>query len=155
KNGVVFHMLSEHWDGTNWSKVAMPGPADGKWNGIACPSATNCIAVGFDGATHAQVAQWNGTSWTLGSSAAGATYLTSVSCVSTTDCGGGGELPTGNGQTLVERWNGSTWSIGATPATATGSRLNAVACTSASSCTAVGGKNNYGDYFPPSGSVLI
>ena len=53
-NGPVFHMLSERWNGTSWSKVAMPGPAAGQWNGIACPSPTNCIAVGFDGSTHAQ-----------------------------------------------------------------------------------------------------
>jgi hypothetical protein len=157
--GPVTHMLSEHWNGTAWVVVAMPGSSDAQWNGISCASAASCTAVGFDGSAHALVAQWNGSSWALGTPAstpAGKTaYLTSVSCIGATDCTAAGELVGNKAQTLVERWNGATWSIEATPATTTNARLNAVSCTSATSCTAVGGTDPSGTYFPPTGTPII
>jgi hypothetical protein len=43
--------LIEHWDGRAWSIMESPTPVGGEaWlNGVACPSPTNCNAVGtFD-----------------------------------------------------------------------------------------------------------
>jgi len=69
-------------------------------------------------------------------------HLNGVSCVSASNCTAVGYYATSSspGRTLVERWNGTKWSIIPSPnATGSiGSYLNAVSCTAATSCAAVG-----------------
>jgi len=64
------------WDGSHWSRMtpaATPaGDDESGLNGIACPSANSCVAVGSTGrdvsSSQTMVQQWNGRSWTRVSS---------------------------------------------------------------------------------------
>src|SRR5262249_4389637 len=105
----------------------------GQLTAVSCTSAKFCLAAGFDG----HVAAWNGTSWSDRATAAGFTFLNSVSCTSPGSCEVTGFGPAGK---QAERWNGHSWSAQATPTPADGSSLalQAVSCTSAKSCEAVG-----------------
>jgi hypothetical protein len=68
--------------------------------------------------------------------------LVSDSCTSATSCTAVGQYENGASTTLVlaEAWNGRSWTIEKTPdpAGAAASQLDAVSCTSANGCTAVG-----------------
>jgi hypothetical protein len=111
-----------------------------------------CMAVGsYQGATAeltlAEV--WNGTGWTIVPSPNGSTtdfnQLSSVSCASAASCVAVGAYSNGTSDfTLGESWDGHSWTISPTvnPSTASGNpsqSLSGVACTSSTSCTAVGG----------------
>jgi hypothetical protein len=67
--------------------------------------------------------------------------LSSVSCVSATDCVAVGSVVrlSGEPQTLVESWNGGAWSVAPSPSPGIASFLTGVSCTSADVCVAVGG----------------
>jgi hypothetical protein len=67
--------------------------------------------------------------------------LTGVSCITPTDCAAVGTAPNASTtEAMVYFWNGSTWKPQtiATPANSGGIWLNAVSCTSATSCVVVG-----------------
>jgi hypothetical protein len=61
--------LAETWNGSKWQIVTTPSPGNSdELTGVACPAATDCLAVGSyvgkaDQLTLAE--QWNGTSWTV------------------------------------------------------------------------------------------
>jgi hypothetical protein len=88
--------------------------------------------------------------WTVQSTpnprGAAASALNGVSCPSISACTAVGQFVTGSGAqlTLAERWHGSRWRIQPTPNPAGSalSRLFAVACPAAGSCTAVGTANS-------------
>jgi hypothetical protein len=77
---------------------------------------------------------------------AAASALNGVSCSSGSACTAVGQFVTGSGgqRTLAERWNGDSWRIQPTPNPAGSpvSRLFAVACPAADTCTAVGISNS-------------
>jgi hypothetical protein len=83
-------------------------------------------------------------SWTIVSSpspAAGPGNLVAESCVSSSFCVAVGNFndASGNDQTLIESWNGTAWSLVSSPDVGTvPNDLTGVACTSSSSCQAVG-----------------
>ena len=142
--------ISEHWNGTTWSVVKSPSPDgfESMLPGVSCGSATNCIAVGsFQpptfGPKHLFTEQWNGTSWSLTAppSDVSQSALSSVSCVSATNCFAVGTDSSGyTEQTLIEHWNGTTWSVMASP-NASGTKassLVSISCSSATNCLAVG-----------------
>jgi hypothetical protein len=147
-NGAFDHRLAEHWNGTSWSLVALPGPEEVFWNGATCASSTSCLAVGStlpSGA--ATAATWNGTAWSAVASPAppAGTYysLSGVSCVTSSDCTAVGDSytassPTPAFQPLIQHWNGAAWSVVPGPTTFGGSHLEDVSCTTATDCTAVG-----------------
>jgi hypothetical protein len=151
--------LAERWNGTSWAIQAVPSPSGGTavgLQGVSCPSASACTAVGSytaSGVTVPLAERWNGTSWAIQTtpSPGGATTvdLQGVSCSSATACAAVGYYTTSTGTggdvTLAERWNGTAWSIQTTPSPTAdpGSYLTAVSCPSASSCTAVGYTSNY------------
>ena len=86
--------LAEHWNGTQWSIVATPdlgsqvtGFAAGasQWGGssVACPSRSDCWAVGFGRRNQALVEHWNGLVWgtvPLPYSGAQTSVLNAVGC---------------------------------------------------------------------------
>lgn len=137
---------------TTWSFQAVPLPAGathGSLTRVSCPSAANCLAVGYyfrSGTQLALAEHWNGSTWSVQATPnpAGATAvaLAGVSCVSAANCTAvGNYLAQAEPQrTLAEHWNGSKWSIQTTPnpADASVSELAAVSCTSTASCTTVG-----------------
>ncbi len=137
--------LVERWDGTKWTIVPSPNRSfanDSGLSGVACWSASGCLAVGHyttDIVTATLVEQWNGTAWSVVSSPNASdrnNELSAIACTSASQCFAVG---TGHG-TLAERWNGSGWSILTTPnpAGANGAAFTSVSCPSPSRCVAVG-----------------
>ena len=94
--------------------------------------------------------RWDGTKWSIqpipNPSSPGGGILNWVACPSASACTAVGASVDASANanplaTLAERWNGTRWSIQPTPnpAGVQGVRLEGVACTSPSACTAVGG----------------
>ena len=152
--------LVEQWDGASWSIMASPNLGRTKANrltDVSCVSATGCTAVGYsitrNGGQQALIERWNGTRWAIQPAArphgSQQSELEAVSCVPLGACFAVGSFigPHGNARTLVQESTGGRWVVLATPghSSAIGRSLNAVACTSATSCMAVG------DYVNPSG----
>jgi hypothetical protein len=140
--------LAEHWNGRRWSIQPTPtSKSPGVLNAVSCTSASACTAVG--GTPSKLLAErWNGTRWKVQHVPVPAGvhggFLTGVSCTSASSCiavGIAGFDSSGNPVgTIAERWNGHAWHIQQTPTfTSPGDAFNAVSCTSASACTAVGG----------------
>jgi hypothetical protein len=144
--------LSPQPAGTGWSITPTPNPraGNGVLNAVSCPTTSVCTAVGLHvresglGVTLAE--RRSGGTWAVQSTpnppGAAASALNGVSCPSTSACTGVGQFVTKSGAqlTLAERWNGSNWRIQPTPnpAGSPSSRLSAVACPVAGTCTAVG-----------------
>ena len=129
--------LVKRWDGTTWSVVAVPNSL-GTLEGIACPSATSCFAIGGN----AGALRWDGAAWSLLSSPAAGfdSALKGIACSSASNCFAVGVNGAEPNQTLIEHWDGTTWTIvpSPTPTGASSPELLGVACPSASVCFAVG-----------------
>jgi hypothetical protein len=140
--------LAEAWDGTNWTIESTPDlPNGSELVSVSCRALNACIAVGGDGlSTLAE--GWDGAKWTVEpTSQLEGGLLEGVSCASTTVCAAVGTYAssaTNGNVTLAERWNGTTWQVQPTANPVTPSFLQGVSCTSALSCTAVGGDGSYG-----------
>ncbi len=156
--------LIERWNGTVWEIQPTPNPAGAAYvafNGVACPAARECTAVGFyvDGAfnflTFAE--HWNGTVWDIqvtpnpvGTDGPNGTLEGGVSCVTPRTCTAVGQwspAPAPHpGVSLAERWNGTSWQVQATPNPAAvdavngthNSPLAGVSCATVNECMAVG-----------------
>ena len=162
--------LAESWNGSTWAIEPTPslpaGSFGGRLNGVSCPSATDCVAVGYyENSSSIDVPlaeRWNGSTWMIQATPTpnGSTGsdLNGVSCASLNACTAVGSIASGNvflpiSKTLAERWDGSTWVIQPTPnPTINGSlpsdALNGVSCSSgllSSGCTAVGDYNSDGN----------
>jgi hypothetical protein len=144
--------LAEAWNGSKWTILPTPtlGTSGGSLNGIACTSASSCMAVGNKGTStysnHFTLAEaWNGTTWKVVRTPPppkGGTALLRVSCTSSASCMAVGYYGFNGGNnsqiTLSEHWNGTSWRILATPNPGTSGALGGVACFSASACMATG-----------------
>ncbi len=150
KNGAS-SALVEHWNGSAWSRqaVSVPrGTSDGWLQGVSCPSATFCAAVGTDG-SGILIERWNGRGWSMSAPRSGSLAgLYGVSCPSASSCFAVGSAVTASGGSLVERWNGRTWTASTTPVprNASFAALQSVSCPSAARCLAVGDDGNPGVY---------
>ena len=149
--------LIEHWDGASWSIVSSPNPAlvDGSANdlqSVICALGDDCWAVGYYldptiGSPQTLIEHWDGNVWAkvnspnpVGSSGS---VLTSVTCVSASDCWAVGFYSNGfTVLTLIEHWDisSSSWTTVISPndPIAVYNFLYGVACASASDCWAVG-----------------
>ena len=155
--------MAETWNGSEWvvqPSSDFPSPAAAQFNGVDCSSGTECIAVGdnYTSTTAPPLAElWSGSTWKVQKTAPvpkGSTgaYFGGISCSSGTACTAvGGYVDGSNTRTLAERWNGTAWSLQTMPALAGDSAvaLYAVACPTATDCTAVG------TYNQPSGAPVI
>lgn len=145
-------VLAERWNGSSWALSTPLLPAEAtvsSLNGVACPTATSCRAVGtyktVNGA-YSLAEHWNGTAWSIVPTAnapgASSTVLTDVSCPSGTSvCTAVGHTVTGSVATpIAERWNGTNWSMQTVPLppNSSGSVLESVACQGTGFCMAVG-----------------
>ena len=163
KNGAQLNQALR-WNGTTWALVGTPNPggtASGAFNvlfGIRCNSSSDCWAVGYyeqSGAELDEALHWNGTKWSLFSTPTPAGTVTGdfnnlldVWCTSTSSCWAIGEYGEigGPGEIIFNqalRWNGKKWSYVITPNPGgteenSASALDAVRCTSATNCWAVG-----------------
>lgn len=111
---------------------------------VSCSSDVGCTAVGGRGAL-----RWNGAQWlvqhTAGPRGSRRWLLNAVSCPTAMTCFAVGSRPQGQQGSLplAERWDGSDWHITPVPnpgGQSVSGQLDAVSCTSASACTAVGGQ---------------
>jgi hypothetical protein len=156
-SGSAAMTLAESWNGTHWSVLPSPSPTtDSSLASVTCTSATACMAVGFTLAPNGLhdntlTESWNGTSWSVTSSAspgAEGSVLNGVSCSSAADCMAVGSYRTssGNYRTLTELWEGigAGWRLMSSPSPSDDPSLNSVSCTSADACTAVGVRSTDG-----------
>ena len=144
---------------------AVPGATSVTLTGVSCTSDSACVAVGsyVDSTKFAQplTESWNGSSWTIHPvpvpSRTFTASLLAVSCTSPDACTAVGSYANTpiyiNGAPLAERWNGSSWSMQLPPddpdfpgQNHSTISLNAVSCTSATACTAVGDDNGDGNW---------
>ena len=133
-----------------WSIAPFPKPASATvdFEGVSCPSAKSCVAVGSSGSTKGSktlVESWNGAKWSVVATpnvvGSANSHLQAVSCVSATTCFAVGNSTQGTTvKSLVEAWFGSSWSVMASPSPTawTNAGLESVSCSSTTSCFAVG-----------------
>jgi hypothetical protein len=147
--------LAERWNGVAWTVQSTPNPkagTDNELSGVSCTSATACTAVGSfvnqQGNALTLAERFDGRRWTIQRTpnppGAGDPELSGVSCTSATACTAVGSYINNSNASdapLAERWDGTSWTIQSTTPTSPGGEdavLNAVSCTSATACTAVG-----------------
>jgi len=163
--------IGSYSNGAGWSRPLAEIYADGKWlirsptdpkrsatsqlDSIACPTSTECVAVGgsFAGfvpgaGMPAKKAEplaelWNGRDWTvqrLPSPAGSVSSLNSVSCGSPTSCTALGEISGTPVALLIEHWNGHRWKRQAIPSPLqlTDPGFVDISCATSRTCTAVG-----------------
>ena len=159
--GVIDTLSGGVWTATKAPLPANASP-DAILSAVACTSATACTAAGqyIDNSGHDQglIETGSGTSWTATEAPlpAGANanpvvsiYILAVGCTSATACTIVGEYAdnSGNQQGLIETGSGTSWTPTKAPLPAgananSGADLYAVACTSATACTAAGQYND-------------
>jgi hypothetical protein len=136
---------------------------------VSCISASACTAVGEadpassngahggGGPGYALAEHWNGTAWKIQSAPtpadaqAGSQILAGVKCISASFCMAVGSYETStsfNEVAFAERWNGTVWKIQSISQPPADNFLNAVACTTATNCIAVGWTNSSGNVAP-------
>jgi hypothetical protein len=135
------------------SESTVAGHGTGTLNGVYCTSPANCWAVGetqpaAGGSTLNEILHWNGSAWSpaaVPSPAGVVAELEAVRCTKASDCWAVGVNRSSTSTVLnqVLHWNGRRWRLVRTPQPAGTSStsfndLNDVACTSATSCWAVG-----------------
>jgi hypothetical protein len=146
----VFETLILHWDGTTWTQVASPDPAQSsELTGVAATSASNAWAVGYyysGTADQSLILHWDGTSWTQVTSPNPGSVYTSLSGVRATSPSNawavGSYTPGGPDRTLILHWDGSAWKQVTSPnpgGTTHDNDLSSVAATSANDAWAAGG----------------
>jgi hypothetical protein len=154
--GGLTDTFAERWNGSGWFFEFPPNHSSfNVLDGVSCTSATSCMAVGqsIDPITHNQVTLADFSSglatWALQTTPSpGRTFsvLSGVSCTPNGGCVAVGSYNTfkGVGVPLVDQWNGASWSFVTPPSPtgAVGSLLDAVSCSSATACTAVGTYRN-------------
>jgi hypothetical protein len=128
--------------------------AGASFSSVSCTSVSRCTAVGAftsaSGREEPLVEIWNGSSWSLASTSyppgGGLSQFLGISCASYRSClAVGYDSQAGHRQAFAESWLGSAWRLTALPPVPTGatsSWLNAVSCSSGSSCVAVGTYEN-------------
>jgi hypothetical protein len=130
---VFADALVLHWNGTAWSQVAVPVPANylNQLYGVSATSASDVWAVGTyanlgeaNGSRHPLALHYNGTTWSVvpvpaSASAAGTAYLRAVKAISPTDAWAVGSK-VGYSTPVAYHWDGKVWSEVPTPAVGTG-----------------------------------
>ncbi len=115
-------------------------PGAGSINGIACPGAGRCVAVGLGAPGLAVVSNNWGRTWRRVSTLRTVFGLAAVSCPSLSDCVAVG-MSTNNGAVaLYSRDGGLKWRLGGLPRDMY--RLETVACADATECVASGTVGN-------------
>jgi hypothetical protein len=147
-------MLTEHWNGAAWSRVATPNVVrfDEKLNAVSAAAANDVWAVGSTnriGFAHTDplTAHYDGTSWTTVPTPATTGGAKSI-LFGVANLGGGNAWAVGRSagnRALVEHWTGSAWTIVPAPdpvapagSTFAGSTLTAVSARAANDIWAVG-----------------
>lgn len=147
-------MLTEHWNGTAWSRVATPNVFrfDEKLNAVSAATANDVWAVGSTNKTgfaHTDplTAHYDGAGWTIVPTPATTGGAKSI-LFGVANLGGGNVWAAGRSEgnrALVEHWTGTAWTIVPTPVPAApagmtfaGSTLTGVSARAANDIWAVG-----------------
>jgi hypothetical protein len=140
-----FIALVLHWNGTAWTRLAVPHPAQADLLGVKALSPSDVWAVGDSlPSQKILVLHWNGTSWSQVAVPGLSGTLFSVNALSPSDAWAVGECCGPNfDQSLVLHWNGTAWTRQPSPSPggtgqASISRLTGVSALSASDAWAVG-----------------
>ena len=154
-NVTGYQNLLVTWNGSTWSldssaSLSTSGSQNNYLASVSCASAIFCVAAGdYNTLRQNLLLTWNGSTWSLDSSALLSTsgsqnnYLPGVSCASASFCvAAGAYYSVTADQNLLLTWNGSTWSLDSSRSLSmSGSLYNllrAVSCVSASFCVAAG-----------------
>ncbi len=142
------------WTWTTEVAVTSDSSGRGYLYAVSCPSATNCVAVGYDG-NHQSVTTsgtLSGGTWTWSPEVAitpdssGRGYLYGVSCASATNCVAVGYDGNEQPVTTTGTYSGGTWTWSPEVAITSDSSgygyLYGVSCATATNCVAVGYDNN-------------
>jgi hypothetical protein len=143
--------LIQRWDGKGWSteRSSNTRSLDTELNGVACPAADRCVAVGLQrrgaGVYGPFAEMWDGVRWSTvkisGPPRSPDAELLGVACPSADRCVAVGFFATGSRfRPLIETWDGRRWPSAPfePPAGFTSSTLNDVDCSSPTICHAVG-----------------
>src|SRR5260370_4303841 len=116
----TYATLAERWDGQRWAIQPTPNPpaavTGAELSAVACPSVTDCIAVGvyWDGSAQRAFAEhWDGTAWAIqpipAPPGATSTFLTGVACPSPAISPAARNSHTNAGDflPLAQPWNGT------------------------------------------------
>jgi hypothetical protein len=152
--GLVYisHATAYTWNGSKLTKLSVPAPAHSRGSelaGVACSSATSCLAVGnYTSATgkwRTYSAAWNTGTWTLTAALTipGETFTTfqAVSCTGPSACMAVGDAYRPGSRPFAEIWNGSTWQNSAMPSELRAG-LTGVSCPATNACVASGFHGN-------------
>jgi len=146
------------WHDRRWELLttpAVPRQRFTTFQGISCPTATSCLAVGTttdrtrQGFFHAFAEIWTSGQWRVSTLRGLPSYFTGVSCPARNRCFASGATfrrsLTGIAQPLIEPWNGPTWTAQHPHrhgAPRHGDFLEHVSCVTRSRCEAVGFRFN-------------
>jgi hypothetical protein len=145
--------FAARWHSGRWQLEATPGIRGQRFasfEGISCPTATLCMAVGNtedktrEEYYHAFADVWSGGKWHLSTLGRSETVFYGASCPSKTRCfaaGYGWPSKTSFAHTLIETWTGRSWRTQRAPETSapgSGDVLADVSCVTQSDCEAVG-----------------
>jgi YD repeat-containing protein len=149
--GSNYQTLVEKYNGSSWSTDTgtqnTSTTKDNELRSVSCPSPSDCWAVGYakdaGGYWQPYSEQFTGSSWNYDApnytSTTQNNYLYGISCVSTSVCWAAGDYSGTYDQTLIEKVSGTTWTAGyAVNANSYSNDLNAITCTNANDCMAVG-----------------
>lgn len=139
------------WNGSRWrdtKAVDLACVPDCGLFDVSCPSARNCVGVGFgaSGDTEGDAATgeaWNGRNWRdIGTVTRPISpFMAGVSCTSASYCAAVGGYEQDGGPcslcAMAGSWNGHAWRNISPPSVSGG--LRGISCTSAGHCMAVGG----------------
>jgi hypothetical protein len=159
--------LAEVWDGV-WTVVSGKNPTGSTWSGlqdVSCPTITFCMMVGQAGTSrktsrgivfsgHATAYRWNGTTVTRltvpGPVHGHGAELAGLACATTTNCLAVGNYFNARNQwrTYAAAWNNGKWQLeSARNRVGEGfTTFEGVACTSTTTCMAVGEAGNPGSH---------
>ncbi len=135
-----------------WQIQTSANPAATQISGlssISCLATTDCVAVGSSSKTLSTTTRnlaekWDGTQWklqTMPTASGTSDTLYGVSCATSSSClavGSAYVLSTHRTVTLALAGSGASWQIVSSPTQRTRTQLNAVSCTAATWCEAVG-----------------
>ena len=150
-----FLPFAARWRSGRWTILSTPavrGQRFTAFNGISCPAATSCVAVGNTEDNtrgrffHAFAEVWNGGKWQISTLRRPPSLFISASCPARNHCFASGYTfpsPTTFARPLIETWNGRTWATQSpvqTLAPRNGDVLLHVSCVTRSHCEAVGAR---------------
>ena len=165
QSNVVTSALIEHWNGTQWSVVQSPKPANGDYGleGVAAISSNDAWTVGYSWDKQVQqtlIEHWDGKQWSIVQSPKplfDQSDLSSIASASANDIWAVGytlDHKSNAAKTLIEHWDGNRWSIVSSPNGSLAENiLYNVAIVSANDIWAIGYSSNSGYY--DSGNLVL